>query len=191
MKMKYMLMFPILLFCICSYTFATPLSVTGEVDPIATIELAKTPKIIYQKYVNSSMTGTTQTTLDSFTIPGGIMGTNSAIEIYAEFVFNDTSGQKAIKCDFGGYDIFYHNAIPSSTVGFEGSSVIGNKGTTTSQWYKMIWRTWGNNQYAASLVTSNTTINTANNIPVEIKAYNQPPATGTITLVYVRATLYP
>lgn len=52
---------------------------------------------------NASVTGTTnETTLASVTIPGGLMGSDGSIRVYALYSFTGTAGIKTIKLKFGG-----------------------------------------------------------------------------------------
>lgn len=52
---------------------------------------------------NASVTGTTsETTLASITIPGGLLGADGTVRAYALFSFVGTAGTKAIRTKFGG-----------------------------------------------------------------------------------------
>lgn len=52
---------------------------------------------------NASVTGTTnETTLASVTIPGGLMGSDGSIRVYALYSFTGVAGTKAIRAKLGG-----------------------------------------------------------------------------------------
>lgn len=52
---------------------------------------------------NASVTGTlTETTLLTLTIPGGLLGADGTLRVYALFSYTGTAGTKTVRCKLGG-----------------------------------------------------------------------------------------
>ena len=81
---------------------------------------------------NASVTGTTnETTLASITVPGGLMGADGSIRIYALFSFAGTAGTKTIRAKLGGQS-FVNSAVAASNAATSVAKSVCNL-TATSQ----------------------------------------------------------
>lgn len=166
-------------------TITGNLNVTGKLTKSG----YRTPVILDSRYIGASMTGTTSTQLATFTIPGGLMGINGSVDVYTEFEFADTTGQKAINCTNAANDLFSIFNLGTTTVGYSATALLFNKGSTTSNLNKKIWRSYTNTTVTGSLV--NMSVDTGTDTTWTIKTNNVAPATGTITLHTLRVMLYP
>jgi len=166
-------------------------TITGNLDVTGNLSRAGyvTPVIIKSQYVNAIMTGTTSTELVTFIIPGGKMGINGSFDVYTEFEFTDISGQKKLDCEYGVNDLFGIDTIGTTAVGYSAITSLINKGSTTSNLNKKIFRSYLANTDSTSIASFS--VDTGTDTTWSIKANNVDPATGTITLHYLKVILYP
>jgi len=130
---------------------ATNLSGTNTGDETSSTIISKlgfTPNYtIFKQNTQALASGTTETTLATFTLPGGTLGINSGVRINAILSMTSSADAKNIKVNFGSSTII--NQTFTTNTGIRITHAISNAGTLTNQ------VTFGN-----TLVFATTTIGT-------------------------------
>lgn len=91
------------------------------------------PIILTQSAVQASLTGaTTETTLATITIPGGMMGPNGSLRISTLWSFTNTANNKTIKIK-NGSNTFLNYTLASGVSSMSALTSMRNRGTLNSQ----------------------------------------------------------
>lgn len=111
--------------------------------------------LIGQSAVASSITGTTsETTLASITIPGGIMGSNGVVRVTAHYSTTNNANAKNLFVRFGGSVAFVNTAATSVT--YVVRNEIRNRNALNSQVSNQI--SSGATTLAAAILSINTAV---------------------------------
>lgn len=91
-------------------------------------------RVLVQSYVAASVTGTTdETTLATYTLPGGTMGPKGAIRIITLWSYTNSVNNKTFKANFGSV-LFLNLVATASTSSLEPLPIIiRNRNSETSQ----------------------------------------------------------
>lgn len=104
---------------------------TAAIAPADCKELA-TWQVVALSAVQASLTGTTtETTLASFSLPGGTLGPNGRLRITTMWSFVNTAQTKTMRVKFGGTTFFQFAA--STQQSLQAMTIIRNRNAANSQ----------------------------------------------------------
>lgn len=161
----------------------------GVVSTNALIKPYVQPEIAGIKYANASVGAvTTEQVLATITIPGGAMGPNGSVEVYTEWVTNNSATAKNQIIRVGGpTGTQYMNVSSTTHIGLARSVVISNQNSQSSQATEVAGgNTTGLGQFTTAGASSS--INTANNWDIVISGLKAD-AADTLTLKRYRVTI--
>jgi uncharacterized protein (UPF0333 family) len=150
---------------------------------------AFTPRVIAYSNVAVPLTGTVaETTMWSYTVPGGMMGANGTLRITALLSMPASANSKTIKVKFGGTLFLSHSPLTSTYKSVHLQKMISNRNSVSSQIGTQIYDSTDVN-WSTNVVTT-ASINTAVDQPLIITG--QLGSSGeTITLERVTVELIP
>lgn len=82
----------------------------------------------------SAAADTNENTLATITVPAGAMGLNGIIRVFTLWTYTNSVNNKTLKVRFGGIGgTTYLSVVPTTTAAFSTLTVIGNRGSASSQ----------------------------------------------------------
>lgn len=74
---------------------------------------------------------TSETTLATYTMPGGTMGINSAVRITTLWSYTNSANFKTLRVKFGGTAYLF--TAPTTTANVQAATIVRNRGSLSSQ----------------------------------------------------------
>jgi hypothetical protein len=88
--------------------------------------------IIFRQNTQSLASGTTETTLATFTLPPNTLGANGSVRITAVWTITNSANNKTVKVNFGSTSI-WNQVLTTTTTHRMVPTLISNRGATNSQ----------------------------------------------------------
>lgn len=114
-------------------------NVAGFISTVDQLDRAKSELgmsyMLAQSGVPAAVTGTVaETSLRSIVIPGGSLGPNGSLRIYAVYSMTPSVNAKTLRCKLGGLEIYSAYQVTSATVGsLNKQRVVQNRGAQNAQ----------------------------------------------------------